>query len=86
MTGTPYFILILFLWMNPYGSSRARNLSCSCSLCHSYGKARFFYPLCQARDQTHTSAATRAAAVRFITHCAASGTPDSHFKKMIRYK
>ena len=35
-----------------------------------------FNPLCRARDWTHASAAIRVAAVRFLTHCAAAGTPE----------
>ena len=31
--------------------------------------------LCQAGDQTRTSAVTRAAAFGFLTHCARVGTP-----------
>ena len=38
-----------------------------------------FNPLCQARDQTHTSQTTWAIAVRFLTHCAMVGTPHDDF-------
>ena len=33
----------------------------------------------QARDQMHTSAATQAAAVGFLTQCTTAGTPSVHF-------
>jgi len=39
-------------------------------LCCSCGNARSFNPLHQARDSTHTSAETRATAVRYLTHYA----------------
>ena len=32
-----------------------------------------------ARDQTHTSKVTQAAAVGFLTHCATAGTPEMYF-------
>ena len=43
---------------------------------HSHDRSRgnsnavSFNPLCWAWDRTHSSAATQAAAVRFLTHCA----------------
>ena len=49
-------------------------LSHSCDLCHSCSNARSFNPLHTAGDLTATSAATQAAAVRFLTHCAQVGT------------
>ena len=36
---------------------------------------QIFNPLHQARNQTHTSAETQAATVRFLTHCTTEGTP-----------
>ena len=51
--------------LNP---SQSCNLRCSCS------NARSFNPLCWAGDGTHASAATQAAAVRFLTQCATMGT------------
>ena len=49
------------------------NLNHSCDLCHSFGKGGSFNPLPWARARTCTSAATPAAAVRFLTHCAKVG-------------
>ena len=56
------------------------NPSCTCNLCRSCDNAGSFKPLCQARDQTHTSAVTTA--VGFLTHCAAAGTPYIIFEEM----
>ena len=39
------------------------------------GSAGSFNLMCWARDWTHTSASTWAAAVGFLTHCATGGTP-----------
>ena len=50
------------------------NPSHSCSLRYRHGNAGSFNPLCQARDQTHTSTATRAPAVISLTHYATVGT------------
>ena len=53
--------------------SQELNLSQSCSNTGS------FNPLWQAGDRTCTSAATWAAAVRFLTHWATVGTPEMFF-------
>ena len=53
------------------------NLSQSCDLHCSCSKARSVNPLHWARDQTHTSAETWAAAVRFSIHCTMVETPLS---------
>lgn len=50
------------------------NLSHSCDLRHSCCNTRSFNPLCQARDQTHSSTLTRATEVGFLTHLAIAGT------------
>ena len=42
---------------------------------HSYGNVKSFNPLCWAGNQTCTSLATQAAAVRFLIHCATVGIP-----------
>ena len=55
------------------------NLGHSCNLCHSCSNARSLTPLCRAGDGTCISEVTRAAAVRFLTHCATSGAPESFF-------
>ena len=47
-----------------YGSSQGQELNLS----HSCSKAGSFNPLCQARELTHTSAVTWAAAVIFLNH------------------
>ena len=46
--------------------------SCSSDLCHSWVNARSFKLLHWAGDQT--SAATRATAIGFLTHCTTVGT------------
>ena len=51
------------------------NLNHSCNLYHSCGNTLSFNPLCQARDWTHVSTVTQAAAVRFWTCCTTVGTP-----------
>ena len=53
------------------------DLSCSCDLYCSCSNARSFNLLCWAGNQTHTSVATIATAVEFLTHCPTVGTPDS---------
>ena len=55
------------------------NPSRSHDLCHSCDNTGSFNPLCWAGDQTRTSAANWAAAVRFLTHCAMAGTPVIFF-------
>ena len=54
------------------------NLSCSCDL-GGAAKARSFNPLCWARDWICISLVTPAAAVWFLTYCAAMGTPIYFF-------
>ena len=49
------------------------NTSCSC------GNTGSFKSLHWAGNRTHTSAATRAAAVGSLTHCATAGTPISQY-------
>ena len=56
-------------------SGQGLNSSRNCNLCHSCGNARSFNPLYQVRDRTHTSISTRAAIVRFLTHCTTVGIP-----------
>ena len=70
--------LFYFFMATPTGMkfpSQGLNPSCSCNLCHSCGNARSFNPLHQAGGWNRGSAVTRAAAVRFLTHCAREGTP-----------
>ena len=40
-------------------------------------QCKIYNPLCWAGDQTHSSAETWAAAIRFLTHCTTAGTPGS---------
>lgn len=67
---------VFLLWLHlqhiefPSPGTESKNLSYS------------FNPLCQARDQTHASAATQPAMVRFLTHCATVGTPNTVFKHL----
>ena len=56
------------------------NLSHSCELHHSCGNTRSFNPLHWARNQTHTSAATQATAVRFFTDCTTAEALVTVFK------
>ena len=63
------------------------NLSCSCDLCHSCGNTRSFNSLCQAWDQIHISAATRAHCrenTGSLTHCATVGTPGIYYFYLYR--
>ena len=53
------------------------NLSCICDLQFSCGNAGSFNPLPWAENQTCTSTMTQAAAIRFLTHCAAEGIPNA---------
>lgn len=68
--------LIHNIWKFP---SHRLNLNQSCNLDYSCGYAGSFSPLCQARDQTHTSAATQVTAVAFLAHCPTAGTPRNPF-------
>ena len=56
-----------------YGSSQARTESgiqaTAADQCRGCGNTRSFNPLWEDGDQIHTSAATWAAAVKFLTHC-----------------
>ena len=52
------------------------SLGYSCDLHHSCANAGSFNSLHQARDQTHASAVTQAIAIRLLTHCSTSGTPN----------
>ena len=54
-----------------YGSSQAREWIQATAVTN----VGSFNPLCWARDQTHVSEATQAAAVSFLTHRATVGTP-----------
>ena len=45
---------------------------------HSWGNTKSFNPLHQAGGRTHTSAATWAPAVRFLTYCTTAETPTFH--------
>ena len=60
------------VWKFP---SQGLTLSSSCNIHCSCGNAGFFNPLCQAKDQTHTSTVTQAVVVRFLTHCTVAKTP-----------
>ena len=76
------FLLSLFLFKSPNWGiwkfpGQVLNPSRSCNLDPSCSNARSFNPLHPARDQTHTSAVTWAAAVRFLTYCTTAGTPRS---------
>ena len=55
----------------------------SYDLSHSSGNTESFNPLCWAKDRTHTSVATQAAAVGFLTHCASAGTPHMLYYLML---
>ena len=62
--------------------SKGLNLSHSCDLCHSFSNTRSFNPLHWARDWTHASTVTWAAAVGFLTHCATLGNSFFFFWKI----
>ena len=75
------------IWKFP---GQEMNLSCICDLHHSstghsciLGNTGSFNPPHQARDRTHASAVTQAAAVRFLTHCNTTGTPVPSSLKII---
>ena len=78
-----FFLFFSFLFLNGCTHSmwkflgRGLNPSHSFNLHHSCNNTRSFKPLSQAGDQTHTSTATQATAVRLLTHCSTVGTPDS---------
>ena len=75
--GTPYFFFFFRIAPIAYGSPRlGLHLSHSCHLHHSCGNAESFNPRHWAGDWTLTSAATQAAAVRFLTHKATEGHPS----------
>ena len=57
-----------------YGSSWGLNLSHSGNPCCSFSNTGSFNPLWRARDRTRASAANRAAALGFLTHCTIVGT------------
>ena len=57
-------------------SGQGLNVKHSWNLCCSGSNTRSFNPLHWAKDWTHTSAATQATAVGFLTHCAMAGTPE----------
>lgn len=63
-----------------YGSSWARDglQAAAAILCHSCGNTRSLNPLHWTEDRTYASTATRAAAVRFLTHCTTSGNSRIH--------
>ena len=85
---TPWKIFFNFYFFKFYGCThdirkflgQGLNLSHSCNLCHSWGNARSFNPLCWAGDQTHILAEASATAARFLTHCAMARTPRSFLK------
>lgn len=67
-----------FLWlMKPLG--QGLTLSCSCELRYTCGNAGSFNTLCWAEDQTHVSAVTPTAAVRFLTQCSTERTPENTY-------
>ena len=76
-----FFVLFLFLMAThkAYGNSRGQGLnpSLACDLHRSCSNARSFNPLYWAGDWTHTSVATRATAVEFLTYSTVAGTPIS---------
>ena len=65
----------LFVWWQDGDPSPGNDPSHRCDLSRSCGNLEFFNPFCQAWDQTHTSAATEATAVRFLNHCTTVRTP-----------
>ena len=60
------------LWRFP---GQGLNPSHSFDLHHSYSNTGSLNLLCWAWNQTDASRVTQATAVRFLTHCAAAGTP-----------
>ena len=48
-------------------------------------QCQIFNPLCRARFQILASVVNRVAAVRFLTHCATTGTPATDFRMLILY-
>ena len=81
------FTLAAFFSFFFYGHSRGMwkflgwglNPRCSCDLCHNCSNAESFTSLRWARDGTHTSTVTQAAAVRILTDCTTAGTPPDTF-------
>ena len=73
-----YFLFFIFMAAPvAHGSSLGQglNTSHSCDLCHSCSNAQSSNPLYQVRDQTLASAATWAAAIKFLTRWATVETP-----------
>ena len=69
-----YFILFYF---NGRTHGQELNPNCSRDPCLNCNNVRSFNPLHWASAQTHTSSATGAMAVGFLTHCATAGTPGN---------
>ena len=72
------FCFVLFLWPNPQrrevprpGIESKLQLQFTPQLWH----CQILFPLHQARDWIHTSATTRATAVRYLTHFSRAETP-----------
>ena len=92
----PFLFFFLILWPHPSHISHPShfhiwkfpvqelNPGHSCDLHHSYGHTGSFNPLCGARDRTHTSAATRAAAAGFLTLSGNSRNYVSHSQELGR--
>ena len=74
-----YIFLTIYFITAPvaYGKflGQGLNPSCSCDLCRTVS----FNLQCWARDQTHASAVTPAAAVGFLTHCTTVGTLTKYY-------
>ena len=72
-----FVFFFFFLMAAPKFLGQGLNMGCTYDLHHSCScsNVRSFNPLHQAKDWTRTSTAIQAAAVGFLTHCTAAGTP-----------
>ena len=89
MTKIAIVVIFFFLYGGTHGMWKFQvqwlNLIHSCNRCYCWGNATSFNSLCPARARTHTSTATRATEVRFLTHRTTVGTPDITWLHFIRY-
>ena len=70
------FVMCFFLFFNGHTHGAIwKFLGQGLNLRHSCSNTRSFRPLHLARNQTHSSTVTQAAAVGFLIHCTTAGTP-----------
>ena len=74
-----FFSFFLSFFYNGHTPGIWKFLGQGLNLSPSCGNSRSFNPLCWAKNQTHASAVTRAAAIGFLTHCATTRTPCALF-------